>query len=417
MAQKVTKLDIVVLGSPQHEGRMVGRAFEILGVEPRYADPSAEEIFTPRPDVVVLSQDWGFDLRRATAAARAEGIPTVYLMDGVLEWAYLWDNWAYVKPWAAMLQPLMAERLCVIGRHPARILTSLGLGERIHVVGLPRLDEVDRERRVIADRKKHILIATAKTYGVSTAHQLLVRSTIRDLKNWFDGHPEFVAVWRIEPGLARDLGIEAAFDGSIFDQLRSVDAAISFTSTILLESMLLGVPTAQIDYRPVPQYVQTAWEIRGAEQIEPVIRDLLYPAPERLAFQEFCLRDELELGDASARLAAVLREAASSPIRPGDPTETLGILDYKHVNSHLTSFSLSSLTRVQYELDATYQLMQQERRDRRQAEDREKHAKAELSRLLEEPSIWFVMHLFSSVVRRVFGGFFGGKKGGGGDRA
>ena len=383
--------NILVLGTPEHEGRMVGRAFEILGVEPRYSGTSGPVIpDDPRPDVVLLSREWSLELRLAAAQARAAGIPTIYVMDGVLEWAYLWENWSFVKPEGTVLQPLIAEHLCAIGRHPARILAALGLAERVHLVGLPRLDDFKRERRVFADRRKQILITTAATAGQHVAHKVMVRSALRDLQAWFATHDEIVPIWRVDRFLADDLGIAFENDVPIQEQLATVDGVISFTSTVLLESMLLGVPTAQIDYRSVPQYVQTAWEIRSAEQIESVIRELLHPPAEKIAFQEFCLRDELELGDASQRLATLIRDVVSSPQTTSAPAESLGILDYRQVHSHLSTFSLSPLSRVQYELDATYKLLELNRTHPKLLVEQRNRA---ISDALEHPILRFLMRL------------------------
>ena len=304
---------------------MAGRAFEILGVEPRYSSPKEAEIPDhPKPDVVMVSREWSLAIRQAISRARAAGIPTVYMMDGVIEWAYLWENWSFVKPEGTNLQPLIADHLCVIGRHPARILAALGLADRMHVVGLPRLDSFKRERLVSVDRKKHVVITTAATFGQHVAHKVLVRSALRDLQAWFAEHPEIIPIWRISEFVASELDLTPNDHVPLSEQLATADAVISFTSTVVLESMLLGIPTAQIDYRAVPQYVQTAWEIRGPEQIAVVIQDMLYPSPEKLAYQEFCLRDELEIDNASERLARVIREAATSPPPSSAPPTGLG---------------------------------------------------------------------------------------------
>jgi hypothetical protein len=362
-------LRILVIGTPAHEGRMAGRAFELLGVEPQYVDPGRPVIPTdPRPDVVIVSREWNLDLRRAVAAAHEAGIPTVYLMDGVLEWSYLWENWSYAQPEGTVLQPLLAGHLCVIGRHPARLLAALGLAERIHVVGLPRLDGLPRERTVRTGGPKRIIVATARTYGHNVAHRIQVRAALRDLRAWFEDRPEITPIWRIEAALANEIGVTPTSDGPLVSDLHLADAVFSFTSTLLLESMLLGIPTAQIDYRPVPQYVQTAWEIRSRDQIEQVVQEILSPPPERMAFQEFCLRDELEPGDAAARLAEVLRTVAEAGIAkpPAVQREDFGVLDYRQVHSHLTAFSLSPISRVQYELDALEKLRDREQKLLRQ---------------------------------------------------
>src|SRR5882724_5450967 len=86
---RANKLLIAILGTPEHEGRMCGRAFEILGANSIYLDPSHPMLpSNPVPDAVLLSREWSIDIRHAAIAARRQGIPVVYLMDGVIEWDY-----------------------------------------------------------------------------------------------------------------------------------------------------------------------------------------------------------------------------------------------------------------------------------------------------------------------------------------
>jgi hypothetical protein len=362
------KIHVAMLGTPEHEGRMCGRAFDILEVEPSYIDPRHPVIpSAPIPDVILLSREWSVDLRHAAIQARRQGIPVVYIMDGVIEWAYMWQNWEFVKPEGTVLQPLIASDLCVIGRHPARILATLGLADRIHIVGMPRLDGLKRQRFINQDSRPKFVIATAKTFGTNVAHKVFVRAGLRDVKAWFEQHPEIEARWRVDPQLAAELGVPSWTEGSLIDELRSANGLISFTSTVLLEAMVVGIPTAQIDYRSVPQYVQTAWEIRSPEHIEGVVHELLHPKPEKLAFQEACLRDELEVGDASSRFADVIRALGNRTVmndKVEDKRESnsIGQFDFRQIHSHLSSFSVSPLSRLQYELDATYALWERDRR-------------------------------------------------------
>lgn len=358
------QFNLTVLGTPEHEGRICGRAFEILGASPTYIDPGRPEIpSAPAPNLVLLSREWNADLRHAAITASRRGIPIIYVMDGVIEWDYFWHNWGFVKPEGTVLQPLIASALCVVGQHPARILAALGLAGRIHVVGMPRLDGLQRRRVIDRGLPRQIVIATAQTFGHNTAHKVYVRAALRDLKNWFDEHPEQAPVWRISEELAEELGIVASTGRTIVDVLETASGVIGFTSTVLLEAMRIGVPTAQIDYRAVPQYVQTAWEIRNPEQIDSVVQELLYPPAEKLAYQEICLNDELESGDASNRLAEVIRSTVKNT--PAQATKTAsavcGFVDFRQLNSHLSVFSVAPLSRLQYELDATYRLWERDR--------------------------------------------------------
>lgn len=352
---------IVVLDEAGRYEELYGRVFELLGVRPEAGYlKSPEEILATKPDLILLSREWTTDWRLCAAAARRANIPVVYVMDGVIEWAYVWNNLSFIRPNGTMLQPMTASDLCVIGRHPARILASWGLASRIHLVGLPRYDHFDRTRLVnAAAARPRILITTAKTYSHDAEQQMKVLRALRDLRAWFAANTFVEPVWRIAADLAEEMGLKVTMEGSLTTALREAAALITFPSTCALEGMLKGLPVAQVDYRPTPFYVASAWEIRSAEHIPNVIQELLYPPPAKLAFQDACLADELEIGDASERLAEVIREALSrsNPYEAAPPQVEktgMGRLDYRQVYSELSAFAAAPTSMIQYELDAAY---------------------------------------------------------------
>ncbi len=371
---------LLILDESARHPELYGRALALLGAEllpaPELADPEA--VVALAPDAVLLSREWTPEWRLVAAACRRASIPVIYVMDGVIEWSYLWNNQSYIRPaGGTFLQPMVADHLCVIGRHPARILASLGLGARTHLVGLPRLDTYDRGRRVTAGATPRVLIATARTAGHDPEQQLMARRALRDLKAFFDATPGVMPVWRIAADLAEDIEVAPDIAGSFADALATASALISLPSTCVLEAMLKGVPVAQLDYRAVPLYVASAWEIRAADHIPAVVQELLYPPPEKLAWQNACLADELEPGDASARLAEVvttaIRErgatlsALSSPAAPITPAAAPGVgaLDFRQVHSELSTFAAAPATTLAYELDAAHRLLRKAREQNR----------------------------------------------------
>jgi len=376
---------IVVLGQPEHEGVLVGRAFDLIGASPAYVNPwdddGPESVLDLRPQLIVLGLEWMPKHRLVSAAAARARVPVVCVHDGVIEWSYVWNNQGFIRPHGTFLQPLLASHLCAAGRHQARIFASWGLGERVHVVGLPRLDGLAGGRRPETGGRPRILVATANTYGHDVEHKVMVRRAIRDLKQWFEANPSVEAEWRIHRDLAEDLGLPSDRSRPIPDVIRESAAIISSPSTVVLEGMRVGVPVAQMEYRPVPMYLQSAWEIRCADQIGSVIQDMLHPAPQRLAHQDYCLQDELEPGDASPRLAEVLRAAlgGTAPQRPAGNggADPCGRLDYRQVHSQLSVFSASPAALVQYELDAAWQSLERQRAKCRElAADRDRQVEA-----------------------------------------
>lgn len=363
---------VAVLDELERHRELFGQALDQLHAERFDARGlSAQALVAANPDVLVLSREWTPEWRLAAAACGRAGIPVVYVMDGVLEWSYVWNNLSHIRPQGTMLQPLLADDLCVLGRHPARILASLGLGPRIHVVGLPRLDGYPRVRRIEAGRPRRVLIATARTAGHDPEQQVMARRALRDLKAFLDSVPGLVPVWRIAADLAEDIEVEPEILGSFSAALETASALIAFPSTCVLEAMLKGVPVAHIEYRAVPLYVTTAWEIRSADMIPAVVQELLHPPAEKLAWQSACLADELEAGDATERLVEVIEQAilrrGGRAVRETPVSFRDGALDYRQIHSELSVFSAGPLARVQYELDAAQRLLREMRQQRNRA--------------------------------------------------
>ncbi len=355
---------LVVFGEQENVSHIYGSAFDLLGVEPLYVNPDlVENVISLKPDVIMLGLEWVPSWRLASAQAKRAGIPVIYVMDGVIEWSYVWNNQSFVKPEGTVLQPLIAGDLCVIGRHPASTLSALGLSNRIHIVGLPRFDKLKPVREKRPNKVPRILIVTAKTWGHNTDQKIQVKQAMRDLKTFFAGRNDVEPIWRIDSELADEISVTADSNKQISEVLKQVDGLISFTSTTILEGMAYEIPVAQIEYRPIPMYINSAWEIRCANHIASVVQELLYPPVEKMAYQDTCYQNELESGNASDRLAKVIRYAIENKDLSGDtgqqPTKVYPRLDYRQLHSNMSAFSTSPDSLLQYELEAMYLQRQQ----------------------------------------------------------
>ena len=320
-----------------------------------YSKPviSIDEIYDNEfPDIVLTSLEWLPFQRLMISEARRRNIPTLYVMDGVIEWSYIWNNQSYVLPGGIMFQPLVSDYIAVIGHHPARILASIGLGEKINIIGLPRLN-INKKRTVCIEKaKKKIGIFTANTPYHNSEQEYYVRKALSDLKDELKFLSEEVEiVWRINESLAESMGV-ANNKEDLENILLSLDCVISFHSTVILEAMLYNIPTALIEYRNVPIYIQTAWQIRSKNYIQLVIRELLYPSNEKMAYQAYCFNDELYLNGKNDNLKQLIlllinREFNNAYIK----TNLRGAMDFHHINSQLGFFSIGENDKLRYEID------------------------------------------------------------------
>ena len=163
-----------------------------------------------------------------------------------------------------------------------------------------------------------------------------MRQSLLDLKQTFaDGvvvdQVPLTIEWRITQGLQSEIGVDTVVTDlsgrELAEVLQKVDAVISTPSTSMIEAMLLGLPVAVLDYCNCPHYVQPAWRITAAEQILPVLAELVATPAPKMLFQETTLHDTLEcaspaaprllrLADEMLRRGQAARAAGVAPVFP-----------------------------------------------------------------------------------------------------
>ncbi len=231
---------------------------------------------------------------------QAGKIPILILADGILEYRNTFLHPGL--PAGSIFHPLFGHKLACLGRAPARLIESWGNAGRCEVIGLPRLDQVQRLARRSSHEKFRILVASATTPAFDDDQQRIVAGSLIALRNWSAGRTlsdgrELELVWRVSPQLATELGV-AQEDESERPELDSVmaetDAVITTPSTLFLESALRGRPTALLDFFHHPSFVPAAWTLRCREQFGQVISELAEPPAAKLEHQEFILHDQLE---------------------------------------------------------------------------------------------------------------------------
>lgn len=305
-----------------------------------------------KPDIVLTSLEWLPYQRLVIAEANRKSIPTLYVMDGILEWSYVWNNQSYVIPEGTMLQPLLSKHIAVIGKHPARILSAMGMKNKIHIVGLPRLDNFFRVRNIKKGQTPQILVCCANTPYHNKEQEIMVKRALKDLKNELDCYENYInVIWRIGEELSTYIDVENS-NTDLSGVLSQSNGVISFASTVIVEAMLLGIPTALIEYRNIPIYLETAWQIRGKDHILPVVRELIHAPSEKIAYQDFCIDDELNYSQASNNLSILIDQIIDCDTNEIEINENhQGHLDYNEIHSQLSVFSLYGNDEIKYELD------------------------------------------------------------------
>lgn len=317
---------------------------------------------------------------RATLLCRAmeEGIPTLLLADGILEYRNTFEHPDLAA--GAIFQPALAHKVACLGRSQARILESWGNAAQVEVAGSARFDRYAtlRRRRREEGEPFKVLVTTAITPYFTPEQHERVRRSLADLRAWFSSHPAAACVpvqveWRVTKGLDAEIGVDSVVSDlsgrQLAEVLQHVDAVISTPSTTMIEAMLLGLPVAVLDYCNCPHYLQPAWRITAAEHIGDVVAELVNPPEPKRQFQETTLHDALECRTPAAprlrQLAGAMlaagrtARAAGQPLAlpprllgiGGDaPVEAVAPLDLARLYPDAASFAERDIARLQVEV-------------------------------------------------------------------
>ena len=227
------------------------------------------------PEIVITFDEHDCELGMLTAEMTRQGIATLQIMDGILEWRRTWQypTSAQKRP---LNQPVLAHKVACLGRADARIMESWGNVGKCEVVGSPRFDGLIAEHRPpriepVTGRALRLLIMTAKTPGFTPEQTETTYQSLADIRDSLARRRDVEIFWRVTQNMHAKLGVHDTVrdvtGGELHEVLRGVDAVISTSSTALLESMLCGLPTAILDYHNCPHYVAAAWRITGRSQI------------------------------------------------------------------------------------------------------------------------------------------------------
>lgn len=317
-------IKILIIGYAEYQGRHFESlqnidVFEIV-FSNTYSITKIEELnFVP--DIVIVTDEHYCELANIVNYFKEKSIPTLHLMDGILEWRRTWDYQyegnSVNEIRIPINQPVFSDKIACLGYKDYRILESWGNKGKCEIVGLPRLDYLKDKRinRTVEHKKnKRVLVATAKTPGFTKSQTETTIKSLIDLKKYFESRNDIEVIWRITNNLYNEIGIQENTLSNLNGQelhaiLQTVDAVITTPSTTILEAMYLNIPVATLDYHNKPHYIETTWSIYSQNQIATVVAELLTPKQEFLDYQEFLLNDQLQINQfASKRLIELIKK-------------------------------------------------------------------------------------------------------------
>jgi len=260
---------------------------------------------TDRTAVLLVADVFGVDRRRALRDAREANVPSILLMDGIVEYRNTYLN-PRVGP--RFLRPAPVDVVACAGPADARRLQAMG--NRAVPTGLPRLADIERTE---APSEPRALVATARQpYFNAVEREVLldalatIRASLRELG--------IDAAWRLTGDLGSELGIEPDTT-PMQDALAACSFVITTPSTLMVEAMLAGRPTALLHPFETPCWQEDVWRIGprpGPGDIEPVVAS----EPAMLARQEELVRDLTSMPRPADALAELCAEVVGSGAAP-----------------------------------------------------------------------------------------------------
>jgi len=284
-----------------------------------------------KPDLLLSVGESHHSVFSCFKKARSLGIPTLNLQDGIHEWRDIWEHDAYARGGKYFnRQFIIADKISCIGQLQADWFTAMGMVGQPEVIGMPWMEDCLRNRNTWKRKTgvKKILIMTANTPAFGPDQYEKVLRSIRDLKEFFEADTRVYPIWRLRGNLMKDLNLINADNKFEKESLQTImpdiDCVICTPSTALLESMIVGIPTALIDYTNSPLFINSAWRITCKDQISQVINELLEPPENKLNFQENALNTMVYLKPQSdKRLVQLVRAMISYGLAAREKNEPL----------------------------------------------------------------------------------------------
>ena len=338
-------------------------------------------------DLAIFYSEHFDRFRNAIRQLREQGVATLYLIDGILEWRNAWVNRPDEPACPFTMRPVLCDKVACIGAAQGRVLNSWGNAGKVEVVGIPRLERLNglNKRSRGADEPFRLMVATAKCPSYTESDYENLRRSLTDIRDATNRAKDLEVVWRLTADWDKKLGIKNCLTSvqgeELATQLTTVDALVTTPSTTALESMLLELPTAIVDYNNCPGYFQSAWTITAANQVTPQINELRSPSNEKMLYQRQALTDALYTEtSASDRLVELIEKMQHHLLTNSSdafPDQMLA-----QPGSNLIEFDSASLFGrfEEFKIDDTTQLQTELAHSRREIE----HLNSQLKQLKSE---------------------------------
>lgn len=323
---------ILVLSSRRAFEALVGPVPESAGAQHVFLKPGrAARIEGALAEArLVVSQSYlRPEVNRWIFAARRRAVPTLLLIDGPLEWANLHSNPSLARRGAegarALYDPIVHDAVAAIGSAQALALERSNAGRGIVFTtyanrrirtDLPPVDPA-------ASPRFDFLLTTARTAAFDAHERAALTDVICACADALEraGHATLVRIFddRVRAAV-RAAAPRAHFEatGSFRNALAQARCVIGTPSSVLLEAMHHGRPTATLVFRDGPLFDRTGWLLAERATWPASFASMLAREPERMAIQRDALRTSLSDRDYFSAVEELCAGDALAAPRPFD---------------------------------------------------------------------------------------------------
>ncbi|GAB5497226.1 MAG: hypothetical protein Phyf2KO_23060 [Phycisphaerales bacterium] len=342
--------DVLVVQSDGHADHLAGVEDHLLarGLSVRF---QSEPYLCPRVDedtrVVVVTGTSDPRCIRALKMARGVGARTMLMMDGLVEYRNTFQN---SRAGENFLRPAPVDLVCCSGLVDVNTLRALG--NHATATGLPRIDALF-SGSLSAPGSGPVLVATANNPAFDLKERERLLNALRKLKDashWSKTR----LIWRLTDGLDDELGVQN-YPGTLWEALDDSSAVITTASTLHVEAMRAGRPTAILHPHPTPLWQPAAWvwdpgalsQKHDSSSVEPMtlglsrfvdsperlLRQLASPTQEQMDRQRECLT-LLDASSGESEAAELVAEAIAELARMDKPRCDARIRPVARVATH-----------------------------------------------------------------------------------
>ena len=274
---------------------------------------------------VVNCIDTSATARWVLELAAQEGVPRVYLFDGIYDVANAYRNPAHRRRRMAQMDPLLYTHVACVDRWTHKAFAALGA--RTHA-WLPSNAAPQENGGPAAVPAATFLVATARKAAFDAGERSRLEELLALTVAALDRLGVTYRFRTRDAGLLATLGISADRNDvrdSFAECIRRYDCLITTPSTIATTAMMEEKPTAILDYRASPLTQQAGWRIHRSTDIAETLTSMLEPAPGRMAFQA---REVAHLADRAPVEEFILRAARSKP--PPDSADSVRRISFEY---------------------------------------------------------------------------------------